>query len=303
MMASIFIEPHERFEAIQVYRDRLTDKQVEQIEEAPDGALINLRFGIGERGILAQRCEQAAARLTSLSGDNERMAKALEPFVEYMDDYDKRKGTGNFVGVPIELLRAARSAIAEISPPQGELGCYDCHRPYSDGGFPDLVIPDEAWAQISPKPGGGGVLCPSCICKRLHDKGIKCEGKFTSGPLAPQGDSKPVAWAFEWADKDEKDIIWRPDVATVKPVSDKDLSYRNITPLYAHPPSDSIDECIKELPEGWEYVGIYNNDQVDAPDFRVTIESQTDIIVGTGPDPLSAIRAAVSRINPERKKG
>jgi len=63
-------------------------------------------------------------------------------------------------------------------------GCVDCGRPYGDQyGFPDLIIPDEAWLAISPTGHGGGLLCPSCICQRLHVRGITCEGRFTSGPL------------------------------------------------------------------------------------------------------------------------
>lgn len=63
-------------------------------------------------------------------------------------------------------------------------GCYDCGRPYGDEhGFPDLVIPNEAWTRISPTGDGGGLLCPSCICKRLHDEGMRVEGRFMSGPL------------------------------------------------------------------------------------------------------------------------
>ncbi len=40
--AAIYIEPHERQEALIAYRDRLTNAQAEQIEDAPDGALIQL---------------------------------------------------------------------------------------------------------------------------------------------------------------------------------------------------------------------------------------------------------------------
>jgi len=50
MMASVFIEPHERFEAIEVYKDRLTAEQVNEIEGAPENAIILLRFGIGHDG-------------------------------------------------------------------------------------------------------------------------------------------------------------------------------------------------------------------------------------------------------------
>lgn len=47
MIVAIFIEPHERYEAVEAYRDRLTPEQLEQIEEAPENARIKLTFGIG----------------------------------------------------------------------------------------------------------------------------------------------------------------------------------------------------------------------------------------------------------------
>lgn len=63
-------------------------------------------------------------------------------------------------------------------------GCQDCERPYGDEhGFPDLVIPSYVWYRISPNGDDSGLLCPSCICKRLHDAGIRCEGAFFSGPI------------------------------------------------------------------------------------------------------------------------
>jgi len=61
--------------------------------------------------------------------------------------------------------------------------CEDCSRNYADGGFPDLIIPFAAWKQISTRGDDSGLLCPSCICQRLHDKGIRCEGAFMSGPI------------------------------------------------------------------------------------------------------------------------
>lgn len=50
MIASVFIEPHERSEAIEAYRDKLSPEQIQQIEEAPGGAVINLQFGVGAPG-------------------------------------------------------------------------------------------------------------------------------------------------------------------------------------------------------------------------------------------------------------
>lgn len=62
--------------------------------------------------------------------------------------------------------------------------CYDCSRPYGHyHGFPDLLIPDHIWERISPSKNGGGLLCPSCICKRLARRRIRCEGAFVSGPI------------------------------------------------------------------------------------------------------------------------
>jgi hypothetical protein len=54
MQAAIYIEPHERFEAVNIYRDRLTDQQIEEIEEAPEGALIRISFGVGAPGTTVQ---------------------------------------------------------------------------------------------------------------------------------------------------------------------------------------------------------------------------------------------------------
>lgn len=62
--------------------------------------------------------------------------------------------------------------------------CFDCKRAYGDEhGFPDLIIPFWAWERISPTGSDAGLLCPSCICKRLHDAGISCVGAFMSGPV------------------------------------------------------------------------------------------------------------------------
>ena len=62
--------------------------------------------------------------------------------------------------------------------------CADCGRKYGDEfGFPDLMIDDWAWLKISPRKSEGGLLCPSCICRRLSSHGISCKGVFMSGPL------------------------------------------------------------------------------------------------------------------------
>lgn len=73
--------------------------------------------------------------------------------------------------------------------------CMDCGRKYGDEhGFPDLIIPDEVWKQISPTHDEGGLLCPSCLCRRAFDAGIECQAEFHSGPFCiPTGYPRPVS--------------------------------------------------------------------------------------------------------------
>ena len=70
------------------------------------------------------------------------------------------------------------------------MSCYDCHRPYGDEhGFPDLVVPHEVWNEhLSPTGDEGGLLCPSCMCKRAHDAGLSgVRAEFRSGPFVSGG--------------------------------------------------------------------------------------------------------------------
>ncbi len=41
----VIVAPHERHEAIEVYRDRLTPDQIEAMLEAPDTEYVKLEFG------------------------------------------------------------------------------------------------------------------------------------------------------------------------------------------------------------------------------------------------------------------
>lgn len=66
---------------------------------------------------------------------------------------------------------------------RGGAECYDCGRAYGSPGFPDLIITNEAWRQISPYKNEGGLLCPSCICARLAKQKIRCFGAFMSDPI------------------------------------------------------------------------------------------------------------------------
>lgn len=70
--------------------------------------------------------------------------------------------------------------------------CYDCGRLYGEEhGFPDFVIPNEVWNQISPTGDEGGLLCPSCIVRRLVAFGLTdVPGRFTSGPTLSKSQTK-----------------------------------------------------------------------------------------------------------------
>lgn len=50
MMATVFIEQHERFDAVEAYRERLTPEQIDTILQADDSAIIRLDLGIGVVG-------------------------------------------------------------------------------------------------------------------------------------------------------------------------------------------------------------------------------------------------------------
>ena len=68
--------------------------------------------------------------------------------------------------------------------------CFDCGRRYGDEyGFPNLLIPDDDWLRIAPHADGNGLLCPSCMCRRLDLQQIKTLARFTSGPLKSSSSS------------------------------------------------------------------------------------------------------------------
>lgn len=53
--------------------------------------------------------------------------------------------------------------------------CYDCGIKYGGECWIEAVIPDDIWNLIRPEDAGlgCGVLCISCIAKRLRRKGIE----------------------------------------------------------------------------------------------------------------------------------
>ena len=51
--------------------------------------------------------------------------------------------------------------------------CYDCGLEYGDPGWIEAVIPDQVWNEISPTGDQGGILCITCISRRLAKKGYR----------------------------------------------------------------------------------------------------------------------------------
>jgi hypothetical protein len=126
--------------------------------------------------------------------------------------------------------------IADV-PADDQSRCHDCRRPYTDGGFPDLIIPYASWKEISPTGDDGGLLCPSCICARLHAKGIRCEGAFMSGPI--ESVSRPTMYALRRVENielaiDGRDNRWSGVREMVQPSAQQPSRY--IGPQNAEPP-------------------------------------------------------------------
>lgn len=68
--------------------------------------------------------------------------------------------------------------------------CQDCGNKYDI----DLMIPDELWVQIKPegKSNWGGLLCGSCIMKRLEELSLFGVLHIESGHFQIRGGDKMV---------------------------------------------------------------------------------------------------------------
>lgn len=79
--------------------------------------------------------------------------------------------------------------------------CHDCGIPYGSPRFPDLVVPHDQWAKISPSGDENGLLCPNCMCARAESAGVECRAIFRSGPFFdahPVHQPAPDAVAEAW---------------------------------------------------------------------------------------------------------
>lgn len=81
----------------------------------------------------------------------------------------------------------------EIDERRMQMCCMDCGRKYGDEyGFPDLVVPHDVWEKISPTHDEGGLLCPSCMCRRAYDTGTQCQAVFRSGPFCQSDEERDL---------------------------------------------------------------------------------------------------------------
>ena len=64
------------------------------------------------------------------------------------------------------IVKQERGMMAE------PLGCHDCGLRYGGEAWVEAVIPDAAWCRISPTGDLGGILCISCMARRLRVRGL-----------------------------------------------------------------------------------------------------------------------------------
>lgn len=106
----------------------------------------------------------------------EKAARQIADAEEHGEDY---------ASIPIETAKRMLANTVAVEARRLKGCCLDCGRKYGDEfGFPDLFVPHDVWAKISPTGDDGGLLCPSCICRRAAVAGIeRVPARFVSGPF------------------------------------------------------------------------------------------------------------------------
>lgn len=51
------------------------------------------------------------------------------------------------------------------------VACYDCGLAYGSEGWIECIVPHDVWCEISPTHNEGGILCVTCIARRLKRAG------------------------------------------------------------------------------------------------------------------------------------
>ena len=102
---------------------------------------------------------------------------------------------------PVTLTMEQRESLMEmIYRATGALdpNCADCGLPYTDSGWVDCVISQENWTAISPTGDEGGLLCLTCMTRRIVAAGLDdvpllvTSGPYVYGPntahTSPEGE-------------------------------------------------------------------------------------------------------------------
>jgi hypothetical protein len=83
--------------------------------------------------------------------------------------------------------------------------CHDCGLEYGSDAWIEAVIPDKVWNRIRPSESGteGGLLCITCIARRLKIKGLNdvpvwlCGTENLIGMAGYQGDDLDILRNFD----------------------------------------------------------------------------------------------------------
>lgn len=68
-------------------------------------------------------------------------------------------------------------------PGEVGLGCFDCGLLYGGPGWCDTHVPSDVWTKISPTGNEGGILCLTCMARRIEALGLDdVPLMVTSGP-------------------------------------------------------------------------------------------------------------------------
>lgn len=189
----------------------------EPAEQHPDDAAV-------DQFAQVMKAKLAKARAKGRSGWDDPAQCSPEYLADLLAGHVRKGNDGNFVDVanfammlhqrdaaPSVMPDAIRRSTAEES---SEAGCYDCGLRYGGPSWIEAVIPDKAWNLIRPEGAaeGCGILCISCIAKRLREHGIEHCPVWLCGtePLRPFGqkdpsDNMPVLRLWEPGDSAEGD--------------------------------------------------------------------------------------------------
>jgi len=93
-----------------------------------------------------------------------------------------------------------------VVPKKRKVGCYDCGLEYGGDAWIEAIIPDRVWDEIRPDgcEKGCGILCISCIVKRLREKGFRnipiwlCGTEPIQAIPGSPGDCLPILRYWEW---------------------------------------------------------------------------------------------------------